>query len=106
MSKQAMAAGIRTFFQILTDGIVAQAQGQIVDTYEVGDSVYYEGSKVADHGYWKVESVDDASGRLTLGRDKDWRQLRVNESAVRHAVKPVDDEVVTEGPTDWANLIF
>ena len=79
------SSALKSFLNVLSDVLVAAATERVEQTFEVGDSVYYSGSKESDHGYWKVEAVDGETGRVTLGHYGTWRQLEVNTSTLMHA---------------------
>lgn len=74
--------GIPTFFQGLAQHLVDQVNGPIHSSFTIGDDVYYQGSKVADHGYWKVTGT--GRGTVTIGLPGTSRSLVVNAASLRH----------------------
>jgi hypothetical protein len=76
------AEGIQTFFQGLAQHLINTVNAPYRVAFEVGDSVYYRGSKVADHGYWQVVAVDEATRRVTIGKRWTPRRLVVNATSL------------------------
>ena len=75
-------SGIQPFFQGLGSYLGDYVrQATEASSFHVGDGVRYHGSKVADHGYWRVQAVP-GNGTVEIGRRGERRYLVVRPQSI------------------------